>query len=151
MYQKRFRPQTSYCDSPHCALHSCQGCLWRVQAGFYVSSLASMTPDPTHNTHKHSAAVSHDPRVDQLIARLPRHLKAATRYLICPRSAWMRRAAAILLICGGLLGFLPILGLWMLPVGLLLLAEDVPPLKSATTRILDWVGRRHPDWFTSQR
>jgi hypothetical protein len=41
----------------------------------------------------------------------------------------------MLLICGGLLGFLPILGLWMLPLGLLLLAEDVPPLKSARTRI----------------
>jgi hypothetical protein len=57
----------------------------------------------------------------------------------------------MLLICGGLLSFLPILGLWMLPVGLLLLAEDVPPLKSASIRILDWVERRHPDWFTSQR
>jgi hypothetical protein len=57
----------------------------------------------------------------------------------------------MLLICGGLLGFLPILGLWMLPVGLLLLAEDVPPLKSARTCILDWVERRHPDWFASQR
>jgi hypothetical protein len=42
----------------------------------------------------------------------------------------MRRVAALLLICSGLLGSLPILGLWMLPVGLLLLAEDVPPLES---------------------
>jgi hypothetical protein len=52
----------------------------------------------------------------------------------------------MLLICGGLLGFLPILGLWML-LGLLLLAEDVPPLKSARTRILDWIERRHPNWL----
>jgi hypothetical protein len=56
----------------------------------------------------------------------------------------------MLLICGGLLGFLPIMGLWMLPLGLLLLAEDVPPLKSARTRILDWVERRHPNWLAPQ-
>ena len=42
---------------------------------------------------------------------------------------------------------LPILGLWMLPLGLLLLAEDVPLLKSARTRILDWIERRHPNWL----
>ena len=46
-----------------------------------------------------------------------------------------------------LLGFLPILGLRMLPLGLLLLAEDVPPLKSARARILDWIERRHPNWL----
>jgi len=117
-----------------------------VQPGlsFYQNWLP-MTLDSTHTTHKHSAAASHDPRLDQLMARLPPRLNAAAEYLIRPRSAWMRRAAAILLICGGLLGFLPILGLWMLPLGLLLLAEDVPPLKSARTRILDWVERRHPD------
>jgi hypothetical protein len=40
-----------------------------------------------------------------------------------------------------------ILGLWMLPLGLLLLAEDVPPLKTARTRILDWIERRHPNWL----
>ena len=32
----------------------------------------------------------------------------------------------VLLICGGLFSFLPILGLWMLPLGLGLLADDVP-------------------------
>ena len=32
----------------------------------------------------------------------------------------------------------------------LLLAEDVPPLKSARTRILDWVERRHPNWLAPQ-
>ena len=126
--------------------------LARDDAGvkLYVSLSASMTLDSTH-ANKHSGALPHDPRVDQLIARLPRHLNAAVRYLRRPRSVWMRRAAAMLLICGGLLGFLPILGFWMLPIGLLLLAEDVPPLRSARTRVLDWIEGRHPDWFISQR
>jgi hypothetical protein len=52
--------------------------------------------------------------------------------------------AGLLLTCGGLLGFLPVLGFWMLPIGLLLLAEDVPPLRSARGWVLDWIERRYP-------
>lgn len=33
------------------------------------------------------------------------------------------------MIFAGLLGFLPILGFWMLPLGVALLASDVPPLR----------------------
>ena len=101
-----------------------------------------MTLESARNTEKQLGAQQHDPRVDRLIARLPPRLNVAVRWLRRPASAWTRRAAAMLLICGGLLGFLPILGLWMLPLGLLLLAEDVPPLKSARTRNLDWFERR---------
>ena len=39
---------------------------------------------------------------------------------------WVRWSLAILLILGGLLSFLPILGIWMLPLGLMLLAPDSP-------------------------
>ena len=56
---------------------------------------------------------------------------------------------ALLLIAGGLLSFLPVLGLWMLPLGLLLLAEDVPPLRRASDRVLDRVERRWPHWFSA--
>ncbi|OYW54085.1 MAG: hypothetical protein B7Z31_11625 [Rhodobacterales bacterium 12-65-15] len=41
----------------------------------------------------------------------------------------LRLPLAILLTFGGLLWFLPILGLWMLPAGLLLLAIDLPRLR----------------------
>jgi hypothetical protein len=50
---------------------------------------------------------------------------------------------------GGVLSFLPILGIWMLPFGLALLAEDLPMLRSWRSRILDWVERRHPEWLNS--
>ncbi|MFG6564799.1 hypothetical protein ACGYLI_11310 [Sulfitobacter sp. 1A13421] len=36
-----------------------------------------------------------------------------------------RFALGLLLICGGILGFLPILGFWMLPLGLMVAAMDV--------------------------
>jgi hypothetical protein len=55
--------------------------------------------------------------------------------------------AGVLLICGGLLGFLPVLGFWMLPVGAALFADDVPALRSLRSRILDWIERRHPRWL----
>lgn len=47
------------------------------------------------------------------------------------RRSWLpiRLPLALILICGGLLGFLPVLGFWMLPAGLLLLAVDLPRLR----------------------
>jgi hypothetical protein len=42
----------------------------------------------------------------------------------------IRFPVALLLIVGGVLSFLPILGVWMLPLGLLLLAVDLPILRS---------------------
>ena len=45
------------------------------------------------------------------------------------RNRRLRAPVAILLILGGFLGFLPVLGFWMIPLGLLLLAVDLPWLR----------------------
>jgi hypothetical protein len=50
---------------------------------------------------------------------------------------------------GGVVGFLPIVGFWMLPIGLALLADDVQLLRSLRSRILDWVEHHRPDLLTS--
>jgi hypothetical protein len=47
----------------------------------------------------------------------------------------------------GLLGMLPLLGFWMLPLGLILLAEDVPLLRTWRDRILTWIEQRRPHWL----
>ena len=39
-----------------------------------------------------------------------------------------RLLTGILLVLGGLLGFLPVLGFWMIPLGVLVAALDVRPL-----------------------
>jgi hypothetical protein len=88
-----------------------------------------------------------DPRVDRIIDRLPRRLRPAIRRLRQPKASPIRIPAGVLLVCGGILGFLPILGFWMLPLGLILLAEDVPPLRSARSWMLDSVERRYPHWL----
>jgi hypothetical protein len=66
-----------------------------------------------------------DPRFDRVLNRLPSPVRTMVRRLRQPSAIWIRWVAGILLICGGLLSFLPILGLWMLPLGLMLLADDV--------------------------
>ena len=57
-------------------------------------------------------------------------------------------AFAVLLVVGGVLSFLPILGLWMLPLGLLLIAQDVPLLQAPLARMLGWIER---NWIERQR
>jgi hypothetical protein len=43
---------------------------------------------------------------------------------------------------GGLFWFLPVLGLWMLPLGLLVLSIDIPAVRRLRRRIEIWWGRR---------
>jgi hypothetical protein len=91
--------------------------------------------------------IAGDHRLERLIDRLPRFLRSSVRWLRQPSLIWLRIPAGILLIAGGLLSFLPILGLWMLPLGAMLLSDDLSSLRSWRTRLLDWVERRYPRWF----
>jgi hypothetical protein len=56
-----------------------------------------------------------------------------------------------LLLCGSALSVLPFFGIWMLPLGLMLLAEDVPPLRRLRGRALDWIAHRRPHWLAEAR
>ncbi|WP_407179502.1 hypothetical protein [Bradyrhizobium sp. STM 3562] len=105
------------------------------------------------NNRSQETATGHPPqndwRLERLIDRLPPRAGAAVRFLRQPSSRWLRIPAGLLLILGGVLSFLPILGIWMLAFGFALLAEDLPLLKSWRLRILDWVECRHPGWLNS--
>ena len=65
-----------------------------------------------------------------------------------PSSIYARVPLAFLLIVGGICSFLPVLGLWMLPLGLLLFAQDVPPLQKPMALGLGWIERK---WLERQR
>ncbi len=54
----------------------------------------------------------------------------------------VRSLVGVLLCIGGVLGVLPVLGFWMLPLGLAFIALDVPPLRS---RIDGWILRLERD------
>jgi hypothetical protein len=55
-------------------------------------------------------------------------MQAITWWLRKPASR-ARIPAGVLLIIGGCLAILPVFGLWMFPLGLMLLADDIPPLR----------------------
>lgn len=88
-----------------------------------------------------------DPRLDKLVDRLPPRIGDTVTYLLKPSNRLVRIPSGALLVVGGVLSFLPILGVWMLPLGLALLAEDVPALRSSRSKILDWVERKKPHWL----
>ena len=59
-----------------------------------------------------------------------------------PSSILVRIPLAILLMVGGIFSFLPVLGLWMLPLGLVLFAQDVPFLQTPMAKALGWIERK---------
>lgn len=81
--------------------------------------------------------------------RLPNPLAQAVRWLRIPRSRYVRIPAGVALTAGGFVGFLPILGFWMIPLGLVLLAQDIPALRAPMARLLRFINRRLPPRETS--
>ncbi len=59
-----------------------------------------------------------------------------------PDSPVLRILVGSLLIVGGLLGFLPVLGFWMVPLGLLILSHDIPAVRRARRKLAVWWARR---------
>jgi len=88
-----------------------------------------------------------DWRLERLVHRLPPRIRSVVRWVRQPCRRWLRIPVGSLLTVGGIFGFLPLVGFWMLPLGLALLADDVPPLRLVRSRILDWVERHHPHWI----
>ena len=90
-----------------------------------------------------------DRRFSRQITRFERaspRVGGALRRLIAPGRMWLRLPVATVFIAGGLLGFLPVLGFWMLPLGFLLLAVDMPRLRpvvgAGIVRARVWLRRR---------
>ena len=72
------------------------------------------------------------------IGREPHRSVAALRRLGMP----LRILIGIVCVLGGVLGFLPILGFWMVPIGLALLSVDFPPVRRLWRRLQLFYGRR---------
>lgn len=77
-----------------------------------------------------------DAPLRRFLLALPRPVRRLYETLQTPGYAWIRIPVAVLLILGGCIGFLPILGFWMIPFGVFLLAEDVIVLRRPTMRAL---------------
>jgi hypothetical protein len=59
-----------------------------------------------------------------------------------PRSRMARMFLGLGLIVGGVLGFLPVVGFWMLPLGVILLSHDLHIVRRWRRRFSLWWARR---------
>ncbi|MBS0272933.1 MAG: hypothetical protein JSR55_00720 [Proteobacteria bacterium] len=53
----------------------------------------------------------------------------------------MRVLLGIAFLIGGIFAILPVFGLWMIPVGILILSVDFPPIRRFRRRMMSWYGR----------
>jgi hypothetical protein len=84
----------------------------------------------------------HD-ELDRLQDRLPAWAARMLRGARKPSAGWVRLPVAVVLIVAGIVGIvLPIIGFWMVPLGLALLAIDVPFLRGPLARILAFINRK---------
>lgn len=64
-----------------------------------------------------------------------------------PQSRVLRLGIGTALVLGGSVGFLPVLGFWMVPLGLLVLANDIPAVRRFNRRVGVGVKR----WWTGTK
>jgi hypothetical protein len=61
-----------------------------------------------------------------------------------PASPVLRMVIGVLLVLAGLVGFLPVVGFWMIPLGLIVLSIDLPWARRARRRLAVRFHRRFP-------
>lgn len=83
-----------------------------------------------------------------LQVRLPAGLSNSVGWLRKPSSKLVRIPLSLLLMLGGVFSILPVLGFWMLPLGFLLIAQDVPFLEKPVAQSLGWAERK---WTERER
>lgn len=76
-----------------------------------------------------------DKELDRLESRLPNGPARLLHHVRGAAADNYRLPAAVALAVGGLFGFLPVLGFWMTPLGLGLLAVDVPFMRPPLARL----------------
>jgi hypothetical protein len=91
-----------------------------------------------------------DDCLERFSRRLPEKAGKFVRWVTGSSSALIRIPLGIALILGGIVGFLPVLGFWMVPLGLVLIARDIPFLRPSLIRLLQWIEQKWPQRRTSQ-
>ncbi len=93
-------------------------------------------------------------RLHRQFDRIERSVPFSARFLQWvrrPSSRLLRIPLGIVLVLGGIFSFLPVLGIWMLPLGLLVLAIDIPALQGPINRLVLWGQRRFTTWRRKRR
>jgi len=106
-----------------------------------------MSRDDFQHLDDVGASTMRERRIGLLLGRMPEWMRRIVAWLRRPQARWVRVPAGVLLIFGSVLSILPVFGLWMLPLGVVLLSEDVKALQRVVDRVLAWIERRHPSWM----
>ena len=69
-------------------------------------------------------------------------VRLGNRSVSLPGSRIARIVIGVLLVIGGVLGFLPVVGFWMLPLGIVVLSIDLAPVRRFRRRVEVWWERR---------
>ena len=77
-----------------------------------------------------------DQAYEGLEKEVPDRVSRMIRWLRDPKSRWIRIPVGVLFILSSVLWFLPVVGIEFLPLGLLLIAEDVPILRKPVGRLM---------------
>ena len=80
-----------------------------------------------------------DQAYEGLEREAPDRIKPFIRWLHGPRSRKFRLPIGILLIACGLVGFLPIVGYEFIPVGLLVISQDIPFMRRPMGKFVSWL------------
>jgi hypothetical protein len=79
---------------------------------------------------------------ERIEKHLPDWSSRFLRWLRQPSNRGVRIVVATLLGLGGLLSFLPVLGSWMLPLGLIIISQDLPFLQRPLVNAFQWIEAR---------
>jgi hypothetical protein len=85
-----------------------------------------------------------DEELDRLQGRMPDAVARVMIRVRSPKAAPYRIPIGVGLTVGGVFGFMPVLGFWMVPLGLAVLAQDVPAMRRPTARVVAAINRRLP-------
>ncbi len=88
-------------------------------------------------------------RINRQFDRIQRRFPAVAgflKWLRRPATKFIRIPIGLLLVIGGIFSFLPVLGIWMLPLGLLLLALDLAFLRTPIAGAILRGTRRFTEW-----
>ena len=88
---------------------------------------------------------------DRLQRRIPEFAARWLERIRRPEARWIRIPLGLLLVLGGIFSFLPVLGIWMLPLGLLLLALDLVFLQGPVNTAVVRGTRKWSTWSRARR
>jgi uncharacterized membrane protein len=71
-----------------------------------------------------------------------RKIAVLGRHIHMPQSRTHRIAIGTALVFGGVLGFLPVLGFWMVPLGVLVLSYEFASVRRFRRRVTVWCEKR---------